>query len=114
MALQKPTAGGKVGKAASSQGFMVAERAEYPWLFEYMNTTAWDDGTARETATLMLLVEDGWLKACLNDRAGGRSLWVTGSALVEVLGSLEGHLAAGTGDWRVKRPFGSQGGKKKS
>jgi hypothetical protein len=108
--MKKPT-GGYPGKTAVPSGELLRqERSKFPRLVEYLEETKWDDGSRRETSTLMLLIEDGWLKACLNDRANGCSLWVTGDALVAVLDALEGHLERGDGEWRVRKPFGATGG----
>lgn len=110
--VRKPVASGPGARAAASVNVLAQERVLYPTVFQYLTDAVWDDGSPRETSTLMLLVEDGWLKACLNDRAMGRSLWVTGDALADVLAALELHLASGSGDWRVKKPFGATGKRK--
>lgn len=110
--MKKPVASGSGARASSAAQFMYDERVRFPTLVQYLNDTSWDDGAVRETSTLMLLVEDGFLKACLNDRAMGRSLWVAADGVDAALAALESHLAAGTGDWRVKKPF-SPGGRKK-
>ena len=110
--MKKPTESGKGLVRAAGAGFMVEEKARWPQLIEYLNAAAWDDGSPRETSTLMLLIEDGWLKVCLNDRAVGRSLWQSADTLMDALDALEDHLVAGTGEWRVKKPFGSTGRKK--
>jgi len=110
--MKKPAAVGAAVRAATGATFMAAERESYPCLVDYLSDVTWDDGSARETATLMVLVEDGHLKACLNDRANGRSLWVAVGSFEEAMVALEGHLSGGTGDWRVKKPFGSTGRKK--
>lgn len=111
--MKKPI-GGFPGKQAVPSGELLAEeRTLYPRLVEYLEATKWDDGSRRETATLMLLVEDGWLKGCLNDRANGCSLWVTCDSVAGLLDALEGHLERGDGEWRVRKPFGATGGGKK-
>lgn len=111
--MQKPK-GGHPGKAAVPSGELLRlERVKFPRLVEYLEEVKWDDGSKRETSTLMLLVEDGWLKACLNDRAMGCSLWVTADTVEAALDALEGHLERGDGEWRVRKPFGATGGGKK-
>jgi hypothetical protein len=108
--MKKPV-GGYPGKTAVPSGELLrVERSRMPLLVAHLEDAKWDDGSRRETSTLMLLVEDGWLKACLNDRALGCSLWVTGDSLAAVLDALEGHLEAGDGEWRIRKPFGATGG----
>lgn len=80
-----------------------------PALLEYLVEDRWEDGSARERATLLLFVEDGWWKACLNDRASQRALWASASTLQGVLGTLEECLQQGTGEWR-KNAYARQGG----
>jgi len=110
MALKKPV-GGHPGKTAIPAGVLLeTERGDFPRLVEYLEATTWEDGGRRETATLMLLVEDGWLKGCLNDRANGCSLWVSSDSLAGLMDTLEGHLDRGDGEWRVRKPFGATGG----
>ena len=75
---------------------------EYPLLSEYLVDPAWEDGKERETATLLLLVDAGQLKGCLNDRALGRSCWVTGGSVEAVLASLELGLLEGDLPWRAR------------
>lgn len=77
----------------------------WPAWFEWMTTDAWEDGTARETSTLLVFVEDGLWKCCFNDREGSRRLWVSGSTLGGMLGALDASLRTGEGDWREMRPF---------
>jgi hypothetical protein len=110
--MKKPANVGASVPAAASAQFLAEERQVAPTLVAYLKDSTWDDGASRETSTLMLLVEDGFLKVCLNDRAMGRSLWVATDSIWGAIEALEGHLAAGTGDWRVKKPFGSTGRKK--
>lgn len=82
---------------------------KHPALWEYLTVDRFDDGTARETATLLLFVEDGLVKGCLNDRAGARSCWVSATSMGGLLGLLEEALQSDQAEWRVKR----EGGPKK-
>lgn len=101
----------KVEAPANGQGRPGAAGADtlasqFPALVEYLTLATWPDGTARETATLLLLSEDGLWKACLNDRGNERSGWLSGSTLGGLLGSLEAHLAEDRMEWRRHRPGG--------
>jgi len=93
-----PSGSGVSGRAACDPGFESA----YPLLFEHLAAVTWEDGSARETSTLMVLCELGRVKLGLNDRSEGRSLWVTGDTLEAALAVLEGSLRTGSADWRAK------------
>lgn len=83
---------------------------EHPALSEYMTLSKWEDGTERETATLLVLWEEGMWKAQVNDRAQGRAAWWSAWTLTGLLQRVEASLAADEVDWRRKREWG--GGKK--
>lgn len=110
--MKKPTGGPGATGGTVGVDLLKEEAVRWPHLITYLSDSKWDDGAPRETSTLMLLVEDGCLKACLNDRAMQRSLWVAAGGLVAALDVLEGHLEEGSGEWRVKKPFGATGRKK--
>lgn len=74
--------------------------ASYPNVLEYMSASRYDDGALRQTSTMVLCVDQGALKACLNDRDRARSLWASGASLEDVLRDLEEDLSSGTGAWR--------------
>lgn len=77
---------------------------QLPLIFEYLTCARWDDGGERQTATLMVLAEQGTWKGCLNDRDGSRSCWVAADTFTGVLEALERALRNGTADWRVRPP----------
>lgn len=79
--------------------------SRYPVIWEYLTINRYDSGESRQTATLMLLVEGGQWKACLNDRESTRSLWVAGDAMEGVLGALERALDDPGAAWRVYQAF---------
>jgi len=85
----------------------------WPAWFEWMTTDVWEDGTARETSTLLVFVEDGLWKCCFSDREASRRLWVSGTTLGGMLGALDASLRTGEGDWREMRPSEPRGGKGK-
>jgi len=76
---------------------------EYPVLFEYLTGNRWEDGKPRETATLLFFAEDGIWKACLNDRALGRTGWASEASFVALLHRIETELAADSVDWRRRQ-----------
>lgn len=83
-----------------------------PALWEYLTLSRWEDGATRRTATLLVMVDEGTLKACLNDRDAERSLWVTGGTFQGLLAAIEERLKEGTGEWRKNQAWNGRGGKK--
>jgi hypothetical protein len=77
--------------------------AELPALSEHLIQTQYDDGTHRQTSTLLIFVDGGVLKLCLSDREVGRSCFVSAATFEEALKKLDQQLADDTADWRVKR-----------
>lgn len=84
-----------------------------PALWEYLTLTAWDDGSPRDPATLLIFVDSGVLKCCLSDKANSRVAFLSASTLEQLLSGLEDGLVRSTLDWRVRRdhPAGRRGGK---
>lgn len=80
----------------------------YPTLHAYLADTTWEDGEERETATVTLFVEEGLFKICLNDRALGRSAWLSGHTFTGLLKGLEAGLLSDELQWR-RRPEGGSG-----
>jgi hypothetical protein len=79
----------------------------YPAISEYLTSLAFPDGSERETSTITLLIEDGKIKAALNDRANSRSIWRSGDTVEEVLACLEAAVADERSSWRrwlAKKP----------
>jgi len=73
----------------------------YPALFAFLVEGTYDDDSPRETGTIMLLFADGLVKLWLHDRDGaGRSAWLSGETLEDVLAAGDDVLATGTGEWR--------------
>lgn len=85
----------------------------YPAIWEYLTLEVHEDGAPRERSMLMILVEDGIVKGCIQDRDQGQSLWASGSGVPGVLEALDRHLQAGTGEWRVMRAAKNANGSKK-
>lgn len=72
-----------------------------PLLVEHMTCDAYDDGTKRQRSTVTLFVEDGNVKACLNDREMERSLFRSAGEFLEALEALEKALTQGDeSEWR--------------
>jgi len=96
-----PVALGVDAGAAAADGWM---QGLFPTLWGYLSDLRYEDGSPRQTATLMLLAEQGVVKACLNDRDNDRSVWVSGRGVEEALSVLEAALLAGRAEWRGRPP----------
>lgn len=72
----------------------------FPATAEYLTSPTMPDGSPRQSATLLVFLEDGRWKARLLDRQEGQALWSSGSTFQELLEALEQALQDGTGDWR--------------
>lgn len=88
----------KTAATASKEGNSFAKRL--PALTEYLTAGTWEDGTTRETSTLLVFWQDGIYKVCLNDRASEKTLWASGGSILDALDALEAMLATGQGEWR--------------
>jgi len=75
-----------------------------PGVREMLVENRFPDGGARQTSTLLLFVEHGVVKVCLNDRDQGCSAWASGSSVGDCLEALEMGLQADSLQWRVSGP----------
>lgn len=71
-----------------------------PAIVEYLSSERYPDGSARERSVLSVFIEDGRVKACLNDRDAGRTLWRSADGIEDCLILLETAIVDGTADWR--------------
>jgi len=88
----------------------------FPTLWDHLTQTTWDDGTPRETSSLLLFVQDGMLKAMLRDREAGQCLWTAGVSVATVMFQLDTALSDPNAEWKAdKAPGGAppRNGKKK-
>jgi hypothetical protein len=81
--------------------------AAYPALSEYLTLEEWEPGKPRKTSTIVWFVEQGLLKACINDRDASQVAFVSAESLTGLWEALEEGLAMNSLDWRF-----SKGGKK--
>jgi len=75
----------------------------HPNLWEYLTSDAYDCGTPRKTATLLIFLDYGTLKACLSDRETSRTAFVTAGNIESLLANIEKGLSEDNLDWRVKQ-----------
>jgi hypothetical protein len=108
MAMKRPDAAARI---AGSPSVTSDEESSllFPSLWSYLTETVWEDGKARQVATLTVFCEDGLVKICLSDRALERSGWVSAGSLNEALSSLEAKLTSDCFEWRkAMRPAGKR------
>lgn len=112
MGLKRPEPlSGNGGVPASAAEGMLPK--SYPTLFAMLSDSSYEDGSARQTATLLMFVEGGTVKLCLNDRDNGRTAWAAATSLENAMKSLEGRLVKDQVEWRPSgqgKPSGRKGG----
>lgn len=105
---QKPGEhGGRPDRSAATECLWAQQ---HPAIWEYLNELTWPSGKPRDGATLLVMVDDGKVKVCLNDRANQRSTWSSGDTFTGALGALEEAIQTESAEWRKSRP-GPRGGK---
>jgi hypothetical protein len=107
--LKKPQGGSGQGgpkKANVDEDF----QKDYPYVWEYLTASAYDDGTPRQTATLTLFADGGVWSCALTDRQEDRTCWCSGLTLRALLLALEDRCQE-AGSWRAKKGQG-KGGKR--
>jgi len=104
IAMMKPELTGS-GHAAPAEFSDHEFKREYPRLYNYFSDTKWDDGTARKTTTLLLFLEAGMVKLCLNDRATNRQAFISARTLTEALTLADEGLSQDSVDWRPVKAF---------
>lgn len=72
----------------------------YAAVVEHLSATTYPDGSRRVGSTLMVFIDSGTVKACLNDRDQGLAAWVSSGSLTGVLEALERGLVSDSLDWR--------------
>jgi len=103
------------GTGASNTGPLTdpAFAKRCPALFAYLTDDMWEDGTDRETSTILIFVDGGVYKAWVNDRALARSLWVAGATIQGLLDTANEALASNETVWRAQHNNGRKKGGKK-
>jgi len=77
-------------------------RGTYPTLYEYLTLTQWSPGQARITSTIMVFVDQGVLKCCLNDRDNNRSAFFSSPKFLDLLDLMEAQLSSETVEWKSR------------
>lgn len=86
------------------EGFKIV----YPNLYEHLKETKYDDGTPRQTSTLLIFSDNGCLKLCLSDRDNNRSVFVSAVDFDTAMVKIERGLAEDNLPWKGKPKFGNQ------
>jgi len=84
--------------AATDKDFAKA----HPALVEFMTLRKMDDGSPRQTSSLLIFCEDGVWKACLSERERELTLWAAGDTVAELLEAMEATLQSPAPQWRTK------------
>lgn len=80
----------------------------YPTLFEFLTGTAYETGERRIPGTLSLFMDQGAIKACLNDKDQGLTTFSSASTVDRLFAALEKGLAEDTLVWRKPAPFSAK------
>jgi len=90
----------------------VAFQKEYPALSEHLTCPQYPDGTPRLLSTMTVFREDGFWKACLNEKDQGLVLFVAESKFGTLLEALELLLQEDHPPWRKSTGKKGSGSKK--
>lgn len=75
---------------------------DWPTVWEFLSASSFEDGSSRVTGTILLFCQGSVMTACLNDRDGGVSAFVSAQSPTLLLNVCEAGLASGALDWRGK------------
>lgn len=89
-----------------------AFQKKFPALWSFLVQTQWEDGTSRETGTVLIFVEDGVLKACASNRDSGHVAFVASQTVADLWGKLEKGIDGDSLDWRLSRAAKGSKGKR--
>jgi hypothetical protein len=99
----KKQADRKVAGAAADVKVDPRAKQQFPNLWDHLTQKRWDDGSARQTSSLLLFEQDGVFKAMLRDREAALCLWVAAQGFFAVFEALEAALCDPAAEWRVDR-----------
>lgn len=107
----------KQSKASMSDPKWTADQPtefeSYPASWEFLTMGVWEeDGSRRETGTVLLFADNGGLKLMLNDRDGAKVSFAVVDSAEGILGTLEALLLSAATDWRPAKKGFSKGDRK--
>lgn len=105
--LKKLQASDGAGKPASFVD--VDFQNSYPALHEFMTSPTYPDGSSRQLSTLTLFRDDGFWKACLNEKDQGLVLFVAEDRFGVLMEALELLLQEERPPWRKSTHKGRPG-----
>lgn len=85
---------------------------KFPILWEYLTKTTFDDGTPRDTSSVLVFLDAGTWKLMLRDKTAGLCLWVAAKTPTVVWEALEAALGDPSTEWRVDRQQAGQTAKR--
>lgn len=101
MSLRRPGNAEATGKAVAPQASPGRWGEGYPTLWAFLADPAYEDGTPRQTGTVMLFVEQGRLKAWVHDREQERTAFLTAACPEDLFAELNDGLEDDELDWRA-------------
>jgi hypothetical protein len=87
---------------------------KFPTMWEFLSLSQWPDGKPRLTGTILLFVEQGRVKANLNDRDAGVSTFVSGTSFTLCLAAMETGLNEDSLEWRERKEAPRSAGRNKA
>jgi len=76
---------------------------QYPNLSAFLSQQEWEDGSTRQTGTMIIFVQDGQLKMCISDRDGQKNAFITAPTLQLLYDLAEMGLDDNALDWRTMK-----------
>lgn len=104
MPLHKPNGNGSSSGSLSVQTVAGSWLSSFATLSEFLTTSTWPDGSSRLLGTLLIFVDGPVWKACLKDKNGPRTCFVTGPDPDTLLLAVEEGLDQDKLDWRPDKP----------
>lgn len=101
MAIKKPAAAVDGNTTGGSVPVDADFAKRFPVIWEFISCPTYEDGTARELASLIFFCEGGAVKCCLSDKDASRVCFFAADTFQDCLRGLEKALATDKADWRA-------------
>lgn len=102
--LRRRTAPGRPEAAAVDGILPLGDEAftkKYPTLAEFLTRVLWEPGQPREKGSVFVFIEDGMVKACVNDKDSLQVAFVSSVTFAGLWDAIEKGLAKDSLDWRL-------------
>ena len=86
---------------------------DFPNLWDFLTQSAWEDGSRRETGSMLIFCDDGVIKTMVKDRDRGLCLWLTAPGLHTLFQVADAGVIDPSADWKKDRAYSASRGKKK-